>query len=194
MNTGFVTALQATVKDSNNNPVSGVTVTFTAPSTGASAAFGGSATAIVMTNASGIATAPTLTANGQTGSYTVTAGVTGVSPSAGFALTNTTVQLSSANFVQQAAGSNVGNNQNTLTVTLGRPPSSSNVLLLVFGQVDASQTITSITGATWTRIAQNYAGNIGDSESGRGQIRVRPPLPSRAPIISGLPTRLRCGR
>ena len=72
VNTAFATALQATVKDASSNPVSGVTVTFTAPASGASAAFSGSATATATTNASGIASAPALTANGQTGSYTVT--------------------------------------------------------------------------------------------------------------------------
>ena len=38
----FTTPLQAIVKDANSNPVSGVTVTFTAPASGASATFGGS--------------------------------------------------------------------------------------------------------------------------------------------------------
>ena len=33
-NTAFATALQATVMDSSSNPVSGVTVKFTAPATG----------------------------------------------------------------------------------------------------------------------------------------------------------------
>ena len=42
VNTVFGTALQATVRDAGNNPVSGVTVTFTAPGSGASASFGGS--------------------------------------------------------------------------------------------------------------------------------------------------------
>src|SRR5581483_6231866 len=77
VNTAFATALQATVKDASNNPVSGVTVTFTAPTTGASAAFSGSASATAVTNASGIATAPALTANAQTGSYTVTVSAAG---------------------------------------------------------------------------------------------------------------------
>ena len=36
VNTAFATALQATVKDASNNPVSGATVTFTAPGSGAS--------------------------------------------------------------------------------------------------------------------------------------------------------------
>jgi hypothetical protein len=152
------------VKDSGNNPVSGVTVTFTAPAVGASATFGGSPTATAVTNASGIATAPALTANSQTGSYAVTAAAAGIGTPAGFALTNTAVPAINTMLVQQAAGSNTGNNRNTLTVTLGSAPGSGNVLILFFDQVGASQTITAITGATWTRIAQNYTGNIGDSE------------------------------
>jgi hypothetical protein len=87
--TAFATALQATVKDSNNNLLSNVPVTFTAPSTGAGASFGGSVTAVVMTNASGIAVAPALTANAQAGTYSVTASVAGVTGSASFSLTNT---------------------------------------------------------------------------------------------------------
>ena len=89
--TAFATALQATVKDSGGNPVSGATVTFTAPSTGASATFGTLATATAVTNASGQATAPVLTANSTVGSYTVTAAVAGVASGASFSLTNTTV-------------------------------------------------------------------------------------------------------
>ena len=88
VNTAFGTALQSTVRDANSNLVSGVTVTFTAPATGASAAFGGSSSATATTNAGGIATAPALTANGQTGSYTATASVAGVATAASFSLTN----------------------------------------------------------------------------------------------------------
>src|SRR6202030_3698018 len=56
ISTAFTTALQATVKDSGNNPVSGVTVTFTAPAqTGASGTFAGGANTAT-TNASGVAT------------------------------------------------------------------------------------------------------------------------------------------
>jgi hypothetical protein len=151
------------VKDNNGNPYSGATVTFTAPGSGASAAFSGSATATAVTNSSGIASAPALTANSQTGSYTVTATVTGVSAPANFALANTaTGGASSASLIQQATGSNPGNNTNTLTVTLPRAPSNSDVLVLIFDQLGASQTITSITGATWTRVGQNTSG--GDLE------------------------------
>jgi malectin (di-glucose binding ER protein) len=86
INTPFKTALQAKVKDGSGNPVSGATVTFAAPNSGASGTFNGSAT--VTTNTSGVATAPTFTANNTTGGYTVTASVAGVSPAASFSLTN----------------------------------------------------------------------------------------------------------
>jgi hypothetical protein len=85
VNTAFGTALQATVKDGSNNPISGVTVTFAVPASGASASFAGAATAT--TNANGVAIGPALTANGTTGTYTVTATATGASP-ASFSLTN----------------------------------------------------------------------------------------------------------
>jgi hypothetical protein len=78
----FGTALQVTVKDSVGNPVANVTVTFTAPASGASAMLS-SATAV--TDASGVASV-TATANATTGSYTVTA--TAGLLSAAFSLTN----------------------------------------------------------------------------------------------------------
>jgi hypothetical protein len=87
INTAFATALQVTVKDVGGNAVSGVTVTFTAPASGASGSFaGGGSTATAVTNAQGLATAPVLTANSTAGSFTVTAG-TG-SATAAFSLTN----------------------------------------------------------------------------------------------------------
>jgi uncharacterized protein YuzE len=80
----FATALQATVKDGGGNPLSGVTVTFSAPTSGASATLSG-ATAI--TNGSGVASV-TATANATAGGpYNVSASVAGVA--ATFALTNT---------------------------------------------------------------------------------------------------------
>ena len=89
INSAFVNPLQAVVRDSNSNPIGGVSVTFTAPASGASARFSGSATATVVTNVSGVAQAPPLTANGTAGNYTVTATVAGSSVTASFALANT---------------------------------------------------------------------------------------------------------
>ncbi len=86
-NTAFATNLQATVKDASNNPLSGVTVTFTAPGSGASGTFAGGVNTAV-TNASGIATAAVFTANRTAGSYNVSASVSGVGTPATFSLTN----------------------------------------------------------------------------------------------------------
>jgi len=102
INTVFPTLLQATVSDAGNNPLGGVTVTFTAPSGGAGASFAGSATATAVTNASGVASAPALTANGQIGTYTVVASAAGVPASAAFSLTNALAPVAPITLVQQA--------------------------------------------------------------------------------------------
>src|SRR5208337_373040 len=81
--TAFATALQAKVTDSGGNAVSGVTVTFTAPGSGASGSFSGASTASVATNGSGIASS-VLTANSVAGSYTVAASGAGVATAASF--------------------------------------------------------------------------------------------------------------
>src|SRR5207245_2797515 len=87
VNSAFAIQLQATVKDSFNNPVSGVLVTFTAPGSGASGTFAGGANTAT-TNTSGVATAAVFTANTVAGAYNVTASVSGVATSANFSLTN----------------------------------------------------------------------------------------------------------
>src|SRR2546425_253622 len=89
INTAFGTQLQATVSESGN-PISGLMVTFTAPGSGASGTFPGNVTtATAATNASGVATAPTFTANGMAGGpYNVVASLGAGLPTANFALTN----------------------------------------------------------------------------------------------------------
>lgn len=89
VNSAFGTALQATITESGNAQ-SGVSVTFTAPASGASGTFpGNTTTANVITNASGVANAPTFTANSTGGSYNVVASIGTGLPTANFALTNT---------------------------------------------------------------------------------------------------------
>jgi uncharacterized protein (TIGR03437 family) len=88
----FSSPPQAQVKDSAGNPVSGVSVTFTAPPSGPSGTFAGAVT--VTTQDNGIATAPPLTANHQVGSFTVTATAAGTASPAVFALTNLPPQTS----------------------------------------------------------------------------------------------------
>ena len=84
----FTQVLQATVKDAANNPLPGVKVVFTAPSSGASGLFASRLpTDTAITNSNGVAISAAFTANAVTGSYVVTASVNGI-PSASFNLTN----------------------------------------------------------------------------------------------------------
>jgi len=86
----YGTALQAVVRDFLGNPVPRVTVTFTVPASGASGAFlGGVTTATAVTDSSGVAAAPTFTANSVAGAIRVTVTAVGVSSPAVFNLTNT---------------------------------------------------------------------------------------------------------
>ncbi len=89
VNTAYVTALAVDVRDASGALVQGVTVTFTAPAGGASGTFGGNTSVMVVTDASGRATAPTFTADTKAGAYMVMAQAAGGStPSARFSLTN----------------------------------------------------------------------------------------------------------
>src|SRR5919199_1453251 len=84
--TAFATPLQGTVTDTRGNSVrNGVSVTFDAPSSGASGIFPNGAT--VTTDASGSFAAP-ITANTSGGSYTVSATVTGAATPANYSLSN----------------------------------------------------------------------------------------------------------
>ena len=69
----FATALEVKIKDAAGQPVQGVPVTFTVVPgvTGASATFASKPVMPVLTNSSGEATAPKLTANSVTGVFTV---------------------------------------------------------------------------------------------------------------------------
>src|SRR5437016_5521016 len=89
INASFGTQLQATVTESGN-PVSGATVTFTAPGSGPSGTFPGNVTtANAVTNGSGVATAPVFTANGTAGGpYNVVASLGTGLPTANFSLSN----------------------------------------------------------------------------------------------------------
>ena len=88
INTSFAQLLGVQVTENFvNSPIPNVLVTFAPPSSGASGSFAGNAS--VLTNNLGIAVAPTFTANGVAGSYTVAATITGLTP-ASFSLTNAT--------------------------------------------------------------------------------------------------------
>ena len=94
--TGFADPLAAEVVDTGGCPLNDVDVEFVAPTSGAGATFPGAATtATVTTGSDGIATAPTLTANQVSGSYTVVAQVANTSYQVSFELDNTTSGVAS---------------------------------------------------------------------------------------------------
>ncbi|MDR3426923.1 Ig-like domain-containing protein [Silvimonas sp.] len=157
VSTAFATPLQATVKDGQNNPVSGVTVTFTAPASGASATFNGAATATATTNASGVATAPALTANAQSGSYVIAASAPGANVVASFNLTNNAVVGVTTNIAATAGtpqSANTGAAFNTaLQVTVtgnGGTPVSGVVVTFTAPASGASATFSGSATATAT--------------------------------------------
>ncbi len=113
----FTNPLAAIVKDSFGNPVPGVAVTFTPPASGPGGAFTTVNTAI--TNASGVATSTTFTANATAGAFTVTASASGAATPAVFSLTNSTGMQLPAN-VTVPPGQTV-----SFPVTLAAPAISS---------------------------------------------------------------------
>jgi hypothetical protein len=111
ISTAYADPLVATVVDSDSNPVSGVVVTFTAPATGASGTFANATnTETDTTDANGVATSSTFTANGVVGGpYTVTAAAAGVVTEADFLLTNTAVVVASTNYAFYVSGLELSN-------------------------------------------------------------------------------------
>jgi len=89
LGTDFPVPLAVTVTDADGNDVAGVSVVFSAPTSGPSGVFADAGDkASVLTNSDGVATAPDFSANEVTGGYVVTAEVGGVSTLATFALVN----------------------------------------------------------------------------------------------------------
>jgi adhesin/invasin len=102
----YASPLRALVHDAFNNPIQGVSVTFTAPAGGATVSFSGSPT--VNTDVNGIATSPAMTASGQTGTFSVNASTTGAAAPAVFSLTITAGSANKLGFVQQPTDSAAG--------------------------------------------------------------------------------------
>ena len=113
VSTAFANKLVALVT-TNGSPTSGVSVTFTAPSSGASGKFGnGTATETDTTNASGLATSSTFTANATAGGpYTVAATTSGATAPANFSLTNSPVVATSNTYVFYMSGQEIPNTSN----------------------------------------------------------------------------------
>jgi Zn-dependent metalloprotease len=103
----FSTSLKAVVLDSAGQAVPGTTVTFTAPTSGASGAFSGSGTYVdtAITDVNGIAVASDFTANETIGDFSVEASVAGILLAADFELGNGVDRLTySANHTTNLPG------------------------------------------------------------------------------------------
>jgi hypothetical protein len=111
--TQFAVPLQAVARDAGGNPVAGVTVSFTAPASGASAVLSSNS---AVTNSQGIASV-TATANSAVGSYPVTA--KSGTLSATFALSNSALSPCDVN---QDGKTNVTDVQQMVGEALGEKP------------------------------------------------------------------------
>jgi hypothetical protein len=168
VSTAFALPLQATATDSHGNTVSGVSVTFTAPASGASGLFGTSTTDTEVTSSSGVATSKTFTANSTVGGYTVVASSSGLT-SANFAETNTASTgeiLTATSGGGQSAGvgtafalplvatvTNAGSPVSGVSVTFTAPASGASGL---FG---TSTTDTEVTGANGQATSKTFTAN-----------------------------------
>ena len=132
VNSSFASPLVAIVTDAVGNAVPGVAVTFSAPASGASAAFAGNRNTAI-TNSQGAASSPALTANSVAGVYNVLASVPGVAGAASFSLTNQTGGGSGGGSgTISVTDATIGQNLEAgITVTLTPAPPQSGVLVTI---------------------------------------------------------------
>lgn len=104
---GSSTSVQARILDAARNPVRGVRVVFTAPTSGPSGTFGGQSSIAVDTDENGYASAA-ITSNGILGDYAITASSTAITGSIVYELTNAPVGTSTLAFVQQPCNTAAG--------------------------------------------------------------------------------------
>jgi len=123
----FTLPLVVQLLDAYGNGISGVTVTFTAPATGASGTFaGGSTTAQATTNSSGTATSPIFTANTTSGTYSVTASAASLSP-VSFSLTNSSIAVPTITLTASPVASPLVYGEGVLLTATLNPATSSGV-------------------------------------------------------------------
>jgi len=174
VNTAFTTALEVQVIDQFGNPVPNVAVTFTAPASGASGAFASGCTSnpngytcIATTNASGDATATTLTASTTAGTFSVVASNPNVATPATFSLHNIAGAASKIAITNQPATSVTAGTSASMSVsiedTYGNVTTSTDsisVALTPSGFVGATTTVTATGGvANFTNLPIDAAGS-----------------------------------
>jgi len=150
VSTSFTNPLAVTVKDASSNAVSGVSVVFTAPSTGASGAFSNTTNTItVPTNTAGVASAGTFTANATAGGpYLVTAVAGSLSTS--FSLTNNAVVSAGPTVVSYNVTWGTVGTYNVIGTTRNRLPWQITGVKVVFSEAIATGNVNSLSGTGLT--------------------------------------------
>ena len=155
ISTTFAAPLVAKVTDNNSQPAASIVVTFTAPSTGASATFaGGSTTYIGTTDASGLVTTTALTANVITGTYSVTATADGVTGSASFSLTNSPQTGCISLVVTQISDDGTGTTCGSFSYALAQSVGTASTPVTITFALSSGNTIT-FTGALSQTVKQH---------------------------------------
>ncbi len=174
--------LSVSVNDASGNPVQGVTVTYVAPSTGATATLGASS---AVTGSDGVASV-TATANGTAGGYTVTA-TAGSVGSVNFVLANNAAGTTTS----LAPSTQTVIYGNTITLTASVTPTTATGAVNFFlgtellgsatlnGVGSATLTLNQLPGTgqflpvgTFSNITATYTGNSGNGGSSSSQVTV----------------------
>jgi uncharacterized repeat protein (TIGR01451 family) len=163
INSAFAQPLVVKVTDALNTPISGVSVTFTPPGSGASCSFTG---ASATTDASGVATSTVCTANATVGTYTVNATAVGATTPAGFTLTNTPFVNPGSQIKLLPAPIRIATTIGTFSpklkatgLTPSNPPNTSSISILVAGANGIPSNATGLVGVL-TNINCTNGGNL----------------------------------
>ena len=161
--------LKAKVTGTNSTPTSAATVTFTIQpaANGAGATFSSGQTATAQTDANGIATAPTLSANAVSGSFTVSAMVQGAAGPVPFALTSFSIAATPATTQSaivntgfaaplQVTVTSAGTPLSGVAVAFSAPASGASALLSSSGSATTDGSGTARVSATANGIAGSY--------------------------------------
>ena len=139
----FPLSLSATVRDANGRALPGTSVTFSAPQSGATGSFaGGQSSARAISDALGVATASTLTANLTSGAYSVVASAGALST--GFALSNVGGSLAPVFTSAAPPGGEVGTAYSFAVRAAGQPAPS---YAVTAGSLPTGITLDAATGA-----------------------------------------------
>ena len=160
----FTNPLVATVQDANGNPVPGVSVTFTAPSSGASVTFSATGctsnphtySCVATTGTNGQATSSAFTASTTLGNnYTINATATGVG-SASFSESNVKTAITSLVTANGSGG------------TVGKIDAGDTITITFSGQIDASKVCSAWTNGSASTQSASVGSVVSVSNSGTG--------------------------